>query len=319
MNQLKPMIIVLLMLTSTLAGCAGTDGEGERYSKNRIVEETGTLSNIFELSLKDNETVTFMYSYVIIECLKDIDKDPWGQNYCEDGSEIKLEVWPELDGGEMYEDVMYGGNYTLCTMKIPESNFGDGDGNPCMNSDPNGDWTLSKWGLSYVVVDSFQVSILESSHIKWGENFHVSQYLINSPGNLANPFHEEFCRVDMPSRQCRPYSISGNGSENLPLISLNDNQWMMIISHTAMMEVFDDPESSNSYVVPTVLDTESNNILNYYNGNSILTAAHIITESQQIIEGYCQYKCVLLDWSFSYYVYTIDYDKGYIHNTILSD
>ena len=27
MNQLKPMIIVLLMLTSALAGCTGTDGE----------------------------------------------------------------------------------------------------------------------------------------------------------------------------------------------------------------------------------------------------------------------------------------------------
>jgi len=47
MNQLKPMIIVLLMLTSALAGCAGEDGMD--VNESRIIEVEAELVIMAEL------------------------------------------------------------------------------------------------------------------------------------------------------------------------------------------------------------------------------------------------------------------------------
>ena len=47
MSQLKPMIIVLLMLTSALAGCTGTDGaEGIPGPQEKLVNRDCRVSKV---------------------------------------------------------------------------------------------------------------------------------------------------------------------------------------------------------------------------------------------------------------------------------
>ena len=66
MNQLKPMIIILLMLTSALAGCTGTDGADVNESRISELElEIARMAELITLLQKDinwaNNTVNWAY------------------------------------------------------------------------------------------------------------------------------------------------------------------------------------------------------------------------------------------------------------------
>jgi len=135
MRIIAPMM-VLIMMTSTLAGCTGGDPDGGGNDENGIdilsvlINEKGDSNQLFDLSLEDGEWLYVVSAQSVIFY---------------DGEEMLLSSFLISDEG-FSPGVKSGGNYSWCTMRIENSG--------CYNDDPDGDWILLKWSIIYFVTSS---------------------------------------------------------------------------------------------------------------------------------------------------------------------
>ena len=137
---MAPMMI-LIMMTSTLAGCTGGDpdeGGNDSSILNQLINEKGDANDLFEIKLEDGEWIQLVYAQSIIQY---------------EGQNMSVSSFINSDGDSINPESLSGGNYSWCTMKI--------EGSGCYNEDPDGDWILLKWSIIYFVT----TDIMNSSEL----------------------------------------------------------------------------------------------------------------------------------------------------------
>ena len=167
MRIIAPMMI-LIMMTSTLAGCTGGDPDTGGNDENGIdilsvlINEKGDSNQLFDLSLEDDEWLYVVSAQSVIFY---------------DGEEMMVSSFLISDEG-FSPGVKSGGNYSWCTMRMENSG--------CYNDDPDGGWILLKWSIIYFVTSSI-IDTQTTSIIPEGSN----SELYNLSGDSSNLFNIE--------------------------------------------------------------------------------------------------------------------------------
>ena len=167
MRIIAPMMI-LIMMTSTLAGCTGGDPDAGGNDENGIdilsvlINEKGDSNQLFDLSLEDDEWLYVVSAQSVIFY---------------DGEEMMVSSFLISDEG-FSPGVKSGGNYSWCTMSMENSG--------CYNDDPDGGWILLKWSIIYFVTSSI-IDTQTTSIIPEASN----SELYNLSGDASNLFNIE--------------------------------------------------------------------------------------------------------------------------------
>ena len=167
MRIIAPMMI-LIMMTSTLAGCTGGDPDAGGNDENGIdilsvlINEKGDSNQLFDLSLEDDEWLYVVSAQSVI---------------LYDGEEMPFPSFLISDEG-FSPGVKSGGNYSWCTMSMENSG--------CYNDDPDGGWILLKWSIIYFVTSSI-IDTQTTSIIPEDSN----SELYNLSGDSSNLFNIE--------------------------------------------------------------------------------------------------------------------------------
>ena len=150
-GKMNAIGLTLLMIASALAGCTSGDPDGmdsseidadtlemiEQLLNNSVdaewINDRGDSSQFWEISLEDDQWLEVKSAVTIIEYQGELMSFSSFVRSSE-GFAVSSEFSP-----------IFGGEYSWCTMSMNAEEM------PCINEDPDGDWTVSEWTIIYRV------------------------------------------------------------------------------------------------------------------------------------------------------------------------
>ena len=148
--NMKPIILVLIVSTSALAGCTG-DPDGmdsseidaetlemiEQLLNNSVnagwINDRGNSSQFWEISLEDDQWLEVKSAVSVLE---------YQGEMLSFNSFVKSTEGFAVNSGF---SPIFGGDYSWCSMSM------SGEELPCVNEDPDGDWSVAEWTIIYRV------------------------------------------------------------------------------------------------------------------------------------------------------------------------
>jgi len=154
------LLMALAMMTTTLAGCSGTDGVSEIEEEDMQgiwelvngtqepgwINDRGDSGHLWTISLSDNQWLEIQSSMSVID---------YEEGFSNIGSFVRSDEGFTFSSGF---SPIFGGNYSWCVI-------GFGTEIPCANEDPDGDWTIVEWSIIYRVHN-----VSESNYFYTGVN-----------------------------------------------------------------------------------------------------------------------------------------------------
>ncbi len=150
--QSKATLMVLVLLSGTIAGCTGDpDGGGVdeidpetlqsimeylNATQPQLINDRGDSSQLWEISLEDDQWLEVKSAVTVIN---------YEGNLLSMSSFVRSEEGFDVAGFSP----IFGGYYSWCTLSF-------GEEMPCANEDPDGDWTVEEWTIIYAIHEIIQ-------------------------------------------------------------------------------------------------------------------------------------------------------------------